>query len=240
MRFAERLVAPVVDGLLVAAGLWLLPLVREVFCAPHWAGAILVVLAYSALCAGMWLLKLIERRPGSGTVQPAENSDGCIGFLSFAFAVFAMGMVFQALSVGLNGAAGQAMERLPDDHPVLFMAMCILMLVWAGLFPAATLSRLKPRLAAGSLAALAARLAGTLAVNAMVLLSAAWWQAALGGSEPTGASTGLRILLFAVFYVVFLLFYAPPRLALLALDGDKLSLATFLIALSFFVWPLTV
>jgi hypothetical protein len=33
--------------------------------------------------------------------------------------------------------------------------------------------------------------------------------------------------------------YAPPRLVLLAIEEDKLSLITFLAVLAWIVWPLT-
>jgi hypothetical protein len=230
----------VLDGLLVAGSIWLLPLLRLQFAAPSFAGAWLVLAAYFGMCAGMWLLKLVEQAPKP---QPAkavsDDASGCLGFLSFAFSVFVLTMLLIVLGVGEQGPTAQAVDRWTAAHPAMVGLFSVLAVTALCLFPAAAVSKVRPLIAAGSGRALAARIVGVLGANTMILVTAAWWQAYLGGSEPSGLSTGGRVLLGACFYVLFLMFYAPPRLVLLAMEDDKLSLITFLAVLTWIVWPLT-
>jgi hypothetical protein len=240
MRLAERLVAPVLDAMLVAGSIWLLPLLRMQFAKPSYGSAWLVLAAYLGLCAGMWLIKLIEAPPKPALEQSEPDSAvGCLGFLSFTFSIFVLTMLLFALGVGEESAAGNVMELWVNQHPLAFSLLGVVALIALCLFPAAVISKVKPLIAAGSKRALIARTVGVLGANAMILVTSAWWQAYLGGSEPSGLSIGGRILFAACLYAVFLMFYAPPRLILYAIDGNKLSFATFLIVLAWIVWPLT-
>ena len=131
------------------------------------------------------------------------------------------------------------MKELPDVHPVLFTLLCLLMLVWSGLCPGLAMSRPRPRFEPGSPAALAVRIGAVLAANFMVVLSGGWMQWTLGTDGPTELGLAGRALFFLLLYVLFLLFYAPPRLMLIRLDGDRLALISFMVALAVLVWPLT-
>lgn len=240
MRIAQRLAAPVLDGLLVAGSIWLLPLLKLQFAAPSFAGAWLVLAAYFGMCAGMWLLKLVETVPRPQPAKAASDDGvGCIGFLSFAYSVFVLTMLLIVLGVGETSPTARAVDQWASTHSALVGLFSVLALAALCLFPAAAISKVRPLIAAGSGRALAARIVGVLGANTMILVTAAWWQAYLGGSEPSGLFTGGRILLAACFYALLLMFYAPPRLVLLAIEEDKLSLITFLAVLAWIVWPLT-
>lgn len=63
MRFAEWMSVPLLDVLLIAAGVWLLPYFARLLANPPLILALAVAGAYLVMCAGIWLLKLIERPP---------------------------------------------------------------------------------------------------------------------------------------------------------------------------------
>ena len=100
------------------------------------------------------------------------------------------------------------------------------------------LLRPRPRISPSSLGGVLAKAAGVLAINAMVLVTAAYWGAQAMSSEPMDLALGGKILLFVVVYIVLVLFYAPPRLVLLSIDPAPSSLPVFLVMLGFVAWHL--
>lgn len=227
------------DALLVAGSIWLLPPLRAQFAQPSIAGAVLVLAAYCAMCAGMWLLKLLQA-PAKPVLGDADTSLGCLEFISIAYIIVVLTMFMLALGVDGSSQSGNAPNLWISEHPAALGVFSVIALAALCLFPAAAISKIKPRIAAGSGRALTARIVGVLGANAMILVTSAWWQAYLSGTEPMGLAIGGRILVAVCCYVVFLMFYAPPRLVLLAVEGDKLSFYIFLLVLAWIVWPLSV
>ena len=66
------------------------------------------------------------------------------------------------------------------------------------------------------------------------------WNSSLADSEPMGLALGGRIFVFIIFYAVMLMFLAPPRLILHAIEGGKIGLASFCFWLAVFTWKLTI
>lgn len=238
MRLAERLAAPALDLLLLLCSFWWLPVMRRLFDARPALMVLPVCLGYLGLCAGIWCLKLISQP----AVAPSAKADlrGCaLGLSAMVYAGFVLGMLIFALTGAGHSGAGGAMERLPGEHPLLFGLVVAAMLLWVGLFPASAMFAPRARFAAGTPAALGLRLAGVAAVSYMVLLTGAWIQTVFDMGAWGEVRLAQRLVLFALYYLLFLLFYAAPRLMLVAIDGDKYSLLSLLIMLACFVWPLT-
>lgn len=238
MRLAERLAAPALDLLLVLCGWWLLPALRVLFDSRPALLVLPVCLGYLGLCAGIWCLKLVQRP----VARPGRNSElqGCVfGIFGMAYAAFALGMQIYTLTGAGRSATSGALQHLPEEHPLLFGMALVAMLLWVGVFPLVAMLSPRPRFTAGTLTALGLRLAGLAAVSNMVLLTGAWIQVVFDMGALGEVHAGHRWLLFIVYYLLFLLFYAPPRLLLIAIDGDKYSLLSLAIMLALFVWPLT-
>lgn len=64
-----------------------------------------------------------------------------------------------------------------------------------------------------------------MAVEAMMIVTAAFREWQLKDAEPLSVAFAGKVLIFLVVYVVFLMFYAAPRLALLSLEDSRRSMA---------------
>ncbi|MBN2081812.1 hypothetical protein JW859_06325 [bacterium] len=251
--WANRLISLVLDALAVAGLLWGLPAIATQLNSRGWLTGALVLAAYLAMCGGLLLLKLVrpipppEAKPAeqpAGADQtasrPGELAAGWALGLSLPFAAFVLVMLVDAAGVLTNEDGW--LTRLntgPAMDTVLSVAGILLFILVFGLFPWVLLYQPRPRHGLLSPAGLACRTAGLLGANVMILATAAYWQAQLADSEPMNMALGGRILLCIVVYPLFLAFYAPPRLALIGVDGDKWSLWGYLIALAVMIWPLT-
>jgi hypothetical protein len=122
----------------------------------------------------------------------------------------------------------------------LFSILGILLFILVlGLFPWALLYKPKPRFVSGSARGILLKALAVLGANAMVLVTAAHWEMQLSDTEPMGLAIGGRILVFLCAYVIFVMFFAPPRLALISVEGSRWSLATYCVMLAVMIWPLT-
>jgi hypothetical protein len=252
-----------IDGLTIAAMVWGVPWLAGKLTLQSPLTALTVLAAYLAMCAGLVLARFV-RPAGKGTPEiagtaagatgtsarasggdGAQAPDGDLGLgcalgLAIPFAIFVVYMLVE--SSGLLAENGGWLDRLTADSGLsaLFSILGILLFILVmGLFPWAMLYKPRPRYAAGSGAALALKALCVLGGNAMALVTAAHWRMQLGELEPMHLAIGGRILVFLCGYVVFLMFFAPPRLALIGIEGNRWSLATYLAMLAVMIWPLT-
>jgi len=252
---ANRLISLVLDAAVIAILLWGLPVIAVQLNARGWLTGALVLAAYLAMCLGLVLLKLVrpapapdpgetaEKAAGDETPakRPGELATGCALGLSIPFAAFVLVMLIDAAGVLSNEDSWlKQLNTGPAMDAVLSVAGILLFILVFGLFPWVLLHKPRPRYDLLSPAGLICRAIGLIGANAMILATAAYWQAQLAGSEPMNMAIGGRILLFIVVYPLFLAFYAPPRLALIGVDGDRWSLTGYLIALAVMIWRLTV
>jgi hypothetical protein len=259
----SSLLAPALDIIVLGSFIWLIPLLIIRLTDQHWLNAALIVAVYFAMCGGVLLLKLIkpsaaQRNAGAreSDVSPANTRNGteeapnpadwsprdtrgCATALSVFFSLFMVAIVVDTSGVFSGDAAWSThLERFWQEQSwvALPLGLGILFVVCA--LPAAMLANPRPRISATSLAGVIAKTAGVLSINAMVLVTAAYWEAQAAGSEPLELALGGRILVFLIVYVVMVLFYAPPRLVLLSIDPAPWSLPTFLLMLGIIVWLL--
>jgi len=67
-------------------------------------------------------------------------------------------------------------------------------------------------------------------------VTTAFWEWQLAGTEPLDISLAAKILVFILAYAVFLMFYAPPRLALLSLEPSRWAYTGYAIFLGYTLW----
>jgi len=242
------LLPALIDIAVIVSFIWLLPLVASLLSAGHAGGIVLIIGAYFAMCGGLWLTKLIHpplKQAKEETTTEAKSKDecsvqGCALAMALPFGIFVLVMIISSGGTSADVNAGlDALTALGEAQPLLYALFALLFVLIAGAFVAALLAKPKPRLAPGTGAALGVQALGVLGIDAMVLVTAAFWEAELADAEPMGLALGGRILVFAASYVFFLMFYAPPRLALLSVEPGKYSLYTFLAMLAVVVWRLT-
>ena len=202
------------------------------------------------MCAGLVLARMYTPKVQKAAVPEKEGEEpggsdsggalGCALATAIPFSIFVAVMMLMA-SGALDGDASwldQFQARL-ESSAILSILGVLGFFVFMGLFPWALLYQPRRRAVRLTWAGFTAQLLGLLGVNAMVLVTAAFWQAGLADAEPMGLAIGGRLLVFAASYVVLLLFYAPPRLALLSITGGDWSLLSFLVMLGVILWPLT-
>lgn len=237
-----------IDAAVIVSFIWLLPLVANLLSTGHASGIAVIAGAYFAMCGGLWLMKLIHHplaQAEEETTPEAKSKDefsiqGCALAIALPFGFFVIAMMVSSSGTPADANAGlDALTALGEAQPLLYALFALLFVLIAGAFVAALLAKPKPRLAPGTGAALGAQAFGVLGIDAMVLVTAAFWESELADAEPMGLALGGRILVFAASYVFFLMFYAPPRLALLSVEPVKYSLYTFLAMLAVVVWRLT-
>lgn len=249
-RRARQVAAVALDLLAIVCLIWLLPHLVARLGQSDWLNALIIAAGYLAMCAGLVLARIYTPKAQKVAV-PEEEGDkpdgtdgggalGCALATAIPFSIFVAVMMLMA-SGALDGDASwldQFQARL-EASAVLSILGVVGFFVFMGLFPWALLYQPRRRAARLTWAGFVAQLLGLLGVNSMVLITAAFWQAGLADAEPMGLALGGRILVFLASYVVFLLFYAPPRLALLSITGGDWSLLSFLVMLGVIIWPLT-
>lgn len=247
---AQQVAAVVLDLLAIACLIWLLPPLVARLGQSDWLNALIIAAGYLAMCAGLVLARMYTPKAQKAAAPEKEGdkqggddsftATGCALATAIPFSIFVAVMMLMA-SGALDGDASwldQFQARL-EASAVLSILGVVGFFVFMGLFPWALLYQPRRRAARLTWAGFVAQLLGLLGVNSMVLITAAFWQAGLAEAEPMGLAIGGRLLVFVASYVVFLLFYAPPRLALLSITGGDWSLVSFLIMLGIIVWPLT-
>ena len=236
----DLLSSVVLDLALLAAWYWLVPPLAGHLATPHWSHPLVIIGAYLAMCGGLNLAKRIAPRPGLDGENSFGLTSGCALGLAIPFTIFVITLTIITSGILDDGSPWQLwMERVPGGEATLSVLGILGFITVLGLFPTALLASPRPTMAAGSPRAAIVRALALLLGNLMVLVTAAFWQGHLAGSEPMGLALGGRLLVFVLAYAVFVMFYLPPRLAVAVIDGNRNSLWTLLVALALVIWPLT-
>jgi hypothetical protein len=249
----ERLVSPAVDLATLAAYFHATPRLAAQLAAKQAYGPLLIALAYLLMCLGIVLGRTLGQAPADGAAngesgggdQPAPAQDwpgsGCLLGLSLPFSCFVLVMLLETGQLlDEHSPSGAWLARAASSSGWgAGLALLLGAVVLFGAFPAAVLIPRRGAVPTGTAAYWALRLIALCAVNSMVLVTTAFWNSYLAGSERMGLALGGRILVFALCFPLFIVFYAPPRLALLSLEPSRWSLAGYLAFLAVFVWRLT-
>jgi hypothetical protein len=242
----NRLATPVVDLLTFAAYALLLKFIVNRFATQSASNMLLVTAAYLLMCAGIFIGKRLEPNPESELLPEKEGDqkvntgkkEGCMLtlVLSWPFAAFVIVMMLLTSGFFVEGSDfGAKLEEFAGSSVLGGIIFVIVFLVILLLFPLLLLSRRKPRWKYGTRAHTLLRMFSVAAVNSMVLVTIAYWEWEMGDTEPMEISLLGKILVFSLAYVFFLMFYAPPRLALLELEPNKWSFVGYAILLGYTV-----
>ncbi|HES58181.1 MAG TPA: hypothetical protein ENO21_01985 [Firmicutes bacterium] len=244
-ELAGAAIAIAIDALTVGAAFWLLPAITQLIAVPGPGNIALVGGAYALMCLGVLIGRLTGRplsagRPADAPPAPARiRPMGCSAWFSLPFALFVIAMLMDS-SGALDehtrfGRAFLGESGTGSAYAVPFILVFIAVMV---AFPLVAMIPLRPAIRRGSLTHFAGLLVATAAINVMVLVTTAYWESQLADAEPLDIAIGGKILVFLASYVVFLMFYAPPRMALAEVAGGNAARASFLIMLGIYVWRL--
>lgn len=188
-----------------------------------------ILASYLVFCASVWGLRRLE-----------SGGPGCLGTTLMAGLAVFFGVFVVVMIVESSGFFAR-LDDLPTDLGAL-QAAKLMLIVAVGLALAflyfATLTIEVPVAVPKATLAHAVWTGVTaLGINWMCVVTAAHWEAFAADSEPaTGLALGGKILVFAVVYVFFLLFYAPPRLLVVARAPGLLTVAAFFAQTGYLVW----
>lgn len=232
---------PLVDGLTVLAYIFLLPPLVKMFQTPSALNGAVIIAGYACLVAGTRIIRLLgHTMEGGASPKQAEDLTGCGGFLGFSFGIFTATIALIASGIIENEGFRMATGGEGFLAKAATLLFCLILLALVVIYPfVLILPAPKSSLHPGSPAALLLHVLGVGLVNVMVLISVAYWEMMFSDVEPAGMSLGFRIFALGVFLVVFAIFQAPPRILLFLLERNTFGLATFLISLCFYLWPLT-
>lgn len=242
---AGAVVAILIDALTVGAAFWLLPAITQLLRVPGPANLALIGGAYALMCIGVLIGRLAGRplsadRPADAPPAPARiRPFGCSAWFSLPFALFVIAMLTESSgALDENTQFGRMFLGESGTGGPLVSVFILVFIVVMAAFPLVALLPLRPVLTRGSLAHYSALLTATAAINVMVVVTTAYWEYQLADAEPMDIALGGKILVFLASYAVFLMFYAPPRMALAEVAGGNASRASFLIMLGVYVWQL--
>lgn len=227
----NKIATPVVDGLTLVAYYFLLPFLTARFHAQDISNLVLVIGGYLLLCAGILVCKLLE--------PVEENKPGCalVLWLAWPYAIFVIVMLFESSGALTTGSsASERLSELTSGGPLGTILLVLVFLIVLLLFPLLVLVKPRPRYNYGSPAHTWLRIFGVAAVNFMALVTVAYWEWQLADAEPMEMALGGKLLVFLLAYAVFLMFYAPPRLALINLEPGRWTFVGYAVMLGYTVW----
>jgi hypothetical protein len=231
---------PGMDVLTMAAYIFLIPALARSFANPGPWHAVLVAFAYACLIAGTRLLMLEASARKGGKPAPAFERAGCGVFFAFTYGVFATTM-----AITLSGLAGNdsrfsnliQSEGVASAIAVWGATLILIALVF--LYPISLIIPARSRLKPSSPILPMLHIAGVAGINLMMLVGVAFWESLMKSEPSADIGLGFRIFVFVLYYILFLMFQAPPRIMLFLLERNPYGLATFFLTLGFYVWPLT-
>ena len=247
-RFAERLLTPALDAATLLAAWWLLPLLAAQLGRESEVNLAILIGAHLLMCVAVAAAKLIQPQPKAAVAEkggkedsPASASQATLLGLSLPFSIALIAMLVACGRLLDETSTGGAWFALAagEGNALTSLSLILAFILLLSVFPSAVLYTPKACITSGTPAYWLVRAGSLLAVNAMVLVTAAFWDGYLASGEPMEASLSLRILLTLVLYPLFLLFFAAPRLALLSLEPGRWTLAGFHMMLVVYVWQLT-
>lgn len=185
--------------------------------------------AYVLLCLGVYVIRKLEPAPGaSGHVWPGPKTRGLLGAL---FGLMMMTAVAWQLGFFEAALTIDPME-LGEGEAASFFVFAPSAWLGLSLFYVIVLAfNVTPTIGRESDNYSWLALAGLLGVNAMLLVATAQLRAV-----AAEAATGGRLLWIAGVFLLFLLFFGPPRLLYLSRQPDLAAVLTFLMLLATCAW----
>ncbi len=231
---------PAVDGMAVVAYLFFVPALAAMFNKPNVLNGFIILFGYACLIVGTRIIRMLGHTLDAGP-NPKKVSDlsGCGGFLGFSFGIFTATAALTTSGLLENEGFTRATSGDGIWSGILIWVFSLTLLTFVVLYPFVLILPAKTRFQANSPAVPMLHLLGVSLTNIMVLITVAFWEGLFMGEEPAGMSVGFRILALFAFYLLFLIFQAPPRILLFLLERNIYGLISFLISLAIFLWPLT-
>jgi len=227
----ETAVAPAADILMYIVFFTFSEPLIQMFSENSMANLLLIPGIYLAMCGGIALSKRLEWHPGN---------DGKISTFAavtaWFFSVFVVVMALDTAGVFKSGsAAGSVLDKITESGWLQLLVIPVYLLILV-LFPLLTLKKPSPRIPFGSLRHALSKLTVILLINTMTLITAVYWEWQMMDADPMEVAWMGKLLILGVSYPVFLLFYAPPRLALLNLEKNRWSMTLYLVFLGIMIW----
>jgi hypothetical protein len=239
-RLLAYMLTPFVDALTIVAYIFFVPMLAASFLKPSALNGVIILAGYACLVVGTRIIRMLGGAlEGGANPKKASDLTGCGGFLGFTFGVFTATAAMMASGIVENDGFNTSLSGNGALSVALGWAFGLAMITLVVAYPFVLILPVKARIRASSPMVPLLRLLGVSLINTMVLITVAFWEGLFMGEEPAGMSLGFRIFALSAFYVMFLLFQAPPRILLFLLERNPYGLATFLISLAFYLWPLT-
>lgn len=251
---------PLIDLLTFAAFILLVPLFTKFFEMKYSWNSLIILGGYLLMCAGIFISKRMESNPDiwhapaqtqststhNGTsankiseqTKPRKNNVGTFSLVvSWPFSVFVIVMMAETSGVFDRGSSmGEKLDHFFTEGVAGGFLFIIGFLTVLLLFPLLLLLKPRPKVAFDSIKHVFLRIFSIIAVNLMILITTSYWEWQLADAEPLDVSLSGKIFIFIFAYLIFLMFYSPPRLALISLEPSRWSYISFMLILGYTVW----
>jgi len=234
----NRLATPFIDLVAIISYSTLLPLLVSIFKQQQVSSVFIVTGGYFLMCLGIFIGKKLASWPQPMQKREAGGkNNGCVLVLAWPYAIFVIVMIFDASGAFIPGSdLGNRLDNLVRGSTFTLLLVLFLFLIILVLFPLLLLMKSRPKIKYNRLSHILLRLFSVSAIDMMALITAAYWEWQLADSEPMQISIAGKILVFILVYIVFLMFYAPPRLALISLEPGRWSFAGYAFFLAYILW----
>lgn len=239
----------IADACTIAGFYLAVPWLISRFAAQDTMNLLVVSAAYLLMCAGLWAGKKYAPpkhartngkadKQGEASSSDEESCSGCTTALSIPFAFMALVMVIEgAGAMGGNEQNTKAFDNFLEHNGTIGPIAIIGALLVIAVFP--ILMYWKPKPAAkprGAARGFIITALSALAINTMVWVTTAYWEWQFSETEPMDVAIGGKILVWVLGYAVMLMFFAPPRLALITLSPSRWAYVSFAVVLGVAVW----
>jgi hypothetical protein len=208
----------------------LVPGLAERFADSSIVNAVIIGGVYLLFCGAVFLLKRLESGGGSWRSGTGLAALGVFFGIMIAFLL--------AETSGLLDEGG--LDRINTENALHMAGVVFGVLLWLAfvfLYPVILAADVKPNIGWGTRKYWLFELLGLAGANLMILVATAGWAAMFAGTEPyDDLGFGGKALIFALTYIFFLLFFAPPRLVFVARNPRISSYATFIVQSAYYVW----
>lgn len=260
LRLLNYAATPLIDFLTLAAFILLVPLFVKFFEMKHYWNSVIILGGYLLMCAGIFISKRIESNPNiwhppdqaqsipsnnktptnktSEQEKPRKNNVGTLSLVvAWPFSVFVMVMMAETSGVFDRGSSiGEKLDHFVIGGVAGGILFIIGFLIVLLLFPLLLLLKPRPKVAYNNAKHFFLRIFSVTAVNSMIVITTSYWEWQLADAEPLDVALSGKIFIFIFAYLVFLMFYSPPRLALISLEPSRWSFITFMLFLGYTVW----
>jgi hypothetical protein len=241
----RQVISPAIDALTVLAYLYLLPWLIVSFQTPSPVNGLVIGGAFFFLLLAIYAIRWLAAEPEREPVRVSRRREpgarrhsderGCGWQLFFYMAVPLVYCAF--LSFILLATTTSFLEDSgPWDNLGMWLMLGGALLIGVALiFP--TLSR--P--GRGDALGLWLHAISVLGVALVTLIGIGFWESlkAAAPIEGTEQFRGIwKLIMFALIYLVFVMFLGPPRLYLHAIRGDRWGVLTHLISIGYFTWEM--